>query len=60
MIATTDPLLKSAEDELEHHRKRLALVVAFIHDPTHDRDARIALAQLLGLPGPRTETRKDT
>jgi hypothetical protein len=60
MIAATDPALRAAEDELAVHRYRDALVASFIHDPTHDRDARIALARLLGLPGPRSETRKET
>ncbi|MFR9794176.1 hypothetical protein ACL07V_37075 [Streptomyces sp. MB22_4] len=46
------PLLATAEDDNAVLRSRLALAVAFIHDPTYDRDARNALAQHLGLPEP--------
>lgn len=45
-------LLSTAEDDNAVLRGRLALAVAFIHDPAFDRDARIALAQRLGLPEP--------
>ena len=46
-------LLATAEDDTAVLRGRIALTVAFIHDPTHNRDARIALARRLGLPEPR-------
>ena len=46
-------LLATAESDLAVLRARIALTVAFIHDPAVDRDARIALAQRLGLPEPR-------
>lgn len=45
-------LLATAENDLAILRARIALTVAFIHDPTHDRDARTALARTLGLPEP--------
>ena len=48
----TAALLKAAEDELKVLRQRLAETVAFIHDPTIDRDARLVLAQRLSLPEP--------
>jgi hypothetical protein len=44
--------LDAAEDDLALLRARLALVARFIHDPTHDRAAREALARELALPGP--------
>jgi hypothetical protein len=47
------PLLATAENDLAVLRARIALAVAWIHDPAVDRDARTALAQRLGLPGPR-------
>lgn len=47
-------LLATAENELAILRTRIALTVAFIHDPTHDRDARTALAKRLELPEPRS------
>ncbi|MGW8702856.1 hypothetical protein ACWGOK_39125 [Streptomyces eurythermus] len=47
--------LRAAEDELAKLRRLLALTVAFIHDPAHDRDARTALARRLGLPEPRPQ-----
>jgi len=50
-------LLATAENDLAILRARIALAVAFIHDPAHDRDARTALAQRLGLPEPRPEPR---
>ena len=46
-------LLTKAEDELKILRQRIAQAAAFIRDPAFDRDARIALAQRLGLPEPR-------
>ncbi|MFJ8727714.1 hypothetical protein [Streptomyces sp. NPDC093269] len=46
-------LLATAENDLAILRGRIALTVAFIHDPTHDHAARTALAQRLGLPEPR-------
>jgi hypothetical protein len=46
------PLLATAEDDNAVLRARVALAVAWIHDPAYDRDARIALAQALGLPQP--------
>ncbi|MFE7077253.1 hypothetical protein ACFU96_44930 [Streptomyces sp. NPDC057620] len=53
--ATSTPrLLRIAEDELQRLRGQLALVAAFIHDPTHDPSARHALARLLHLPRPAT------
>lgn len=45
-------LLATSEDDLAVLRARIALTAAFIHDPAVDRDARIALAQRLGLPEP--------
>lgn len=60
MQAATDPVLHDAEEELAVHRQRTALVVGFIHNSAFDRDARIALAQLLGLPQPGNDTRKDS
>jgi hypothetical protein len=50
-------LLATAEQDLAVLRGRLALTVAFIHDPTHDHTARRALAQALGLPEPSPEPR---
>lgn len=52
-------LLATAESDLAVLRSQIALTVAFIHDPAYDRDARIALAQRLGLPEP-TPTRGQT
>jgi hypothetical protein len=46
-------LLATAENDLAVLRARIALAVAYIHDPTIDRDARLILAQRLELPGPR-------
>jgi hypothetical protein len=46
-------LLATAEDDNAVLRGRLAVTVAFIHDPAFDRDTRTALAQALGLPEPR-------
>lgn len=46
-------LLATAEDDNAVLRSRIALAVAWIHDPAFDRDARIGLAQRLGLPEPR-------
>lgn len=48
-------LLATAENDTAVLRGRLAIAVAFIHDPALDRDARIALAQRLGLPEPTPE-----
>ncbi|GAA3807836.1 hypothetical protein ACFQ0G_53775 [Streptomyces chiangmaiensis] len=48
-------LLATAENDLAILRGRLALTVAFIHDPTHDHAARTALAKRLGLPEPAQE-----
>jgi hypothetical protein len=48
-------LLATAENDLAVLRSRIALTVAFIHDPTIDRDARTALAQRLQLPEPGPE-----
>lgn len=60
MQAAPHPDLKAAEDGLKVTRAQLDLVAGFIHDTAYDRDARVALAQILQLPGPRTtETRKD-
>lgn len=56
----TAELLRVAENELQKLRGLLAETVAFIHDPTHDRDARIALAQHLGLPEPRQPKTPET
>lgn len=52
------PLLATAENDLAVLRTRIALTVAYIHDPAVDRDARIALAQRLGLPEPTPEKTK--
>ena len=49
------PLLVTAENDLAVLRARIALAVAYIHDPAIDRDARIILAQRLGLPEPAQE-----
>jgi hypothetical protein len=46
-------LIATAENDLAVLRSQIALTVAWIHDPAYDRDARIALAQRLGLPEPR-------
>lgn len=45
-------LLATAENDLAVLRARIALTVAFIHDPAYDREARSALAKRLGLPEP--------
>ncbi len=45
-------LLDSAETELALLRARIALIAAFIHNPTYDHTARQALAETLGLPHP--------
>jgi hypothetical protein len=51
--ATNAPaLLRIAEDELQRLRGHMAVVAAFIHDPTHDLSARHALARRLQLPQP--------
>ena len=50
-------LLATAENDLAVLRARIALAVAFIHDPAVDRDARIALAQRLSLPEPSPAAR---
>ncbi|MEU5108188.1 hypothetical protein AB0H07_39025 [Streptomyces sp. NPDC021354] len=44
--------LRAAEDELQTLRGFKADVVAFIHMPAYDADARRALAERLGLPIP--------
>lgn len=49
-------LLATAENDLAVLRGRIAIVTAFIHDPTYDDTARRALAQALGLPQPTPET----
>jgi hypothetical protein len=49
-------LLATAENDLAVLRSRIALTVAFIHNPAHDRATREALAQTLGLPEPTPET----
>lgn len=46
------PLLATAENDLAVLRARIALTVAYIHDPTVDRNARITLANRLGLHEP--------
>ncbi|MCX5000930.1 hypothetical protein [Streptomyces longwoodensis] len=48
--------LDAAEDDLALLRGRLALTVAFIHNPAYDHTARTALARDLALPEPRQET----
>ncbi|MEU8469524.1 hypothetical protein AB0F30_16640 [Streptomyces sp. NPDC029006] len=48
-------LLNTAEDDNAVLRARLALTVAWIHNPAFPRDARLALAQALGLPEPAQE-----
>lgn len=48
-------LLATVEDDLAVLRGRIALTVAFIHDPAFNRDARVALARILGLPEPTPE-----
>ncbi|MGV9278121.1 hypothetical protein [Streptomyces griseosporeus] len=53
LCARHKDLLATAENDLAILRTKIALTVAFIHDPTHDRDARTALAQALELPEPR-------
>ncbi|WP_069874532.1 hypothetical protein [Streptomyces malaysiensis] len=57
----TDPIrdLRIAEDELQVLRGFKADVVAFIHEPAHDLEARRSLAERLGLHPPRT-ARKST
>jgi hypothetical protein len=45
-------LLATAENDLAVLRSRIALTVAFIHDPAYDDTARRALAKRLGLPEP--------
>lgn len=49
-----DDPLRTAEDDLKVYRERAAKVAAFINDPAYDLTARQALAERLGLPGPRT------
>lgn len=46
-------LIATAENDLALLRGRIALVAAFIHNPTHDHTTRQALAETLGLPHPR-------
>ena len=48
-------LLATAENDLAVLRSRIALVVGWIHDPAYDREARVALAQRLGLHEPTPE-----
>jgi hypothetical protein len=50
-------LLATAENDTAVLRGRIALTVAFIHNPAYDRDTRTALAQALGLPEPSPEPR---
>lgn len=47
--------LRAAEDDLARYRARMAKLTAWLNDPTHDRAAREALAQLLELPAPAPE-----
>lgn len=52
-------VLRAAEDELQRLRLALGTVAHFINNPTHDYDARAALAHDLQLPLPaqdRTST----
>lgn len=51
---TTDPLAV-AENELARLRALIAQVAAWINNPAHDRDARLALAHTLHLPAPAPE-----
>jgi hypothetical protein len=52
-LRTRNPdALDAAEDDLALLRARLTIVARFIHDPTHDREARQALARDLHIPGP--------
>lgn len=48
-------LLATAENDLAILRARIAVVTAFIHNPTYDDTARRALAQALQLPEPRPD-----
>ena len=45
-------VLRAAEDELQRLRSVLATAARFINNPTHDYDARAALARALQLPAP--------
>lgn len=51
-LAHRPDALDAAEDDLAILRGRLAIVTRFIHNPTHDHTARLALAQDLQLPAP--------
>ncbi|MFD7980275.1 hypothetical protein [Streptomyces sp. NPDC059071] len=55
LCARHTALLATAEDDLALLRGRLAIVTAWINDPTHDHAARTALADALGLPAPTQE-----
>ncbi|MFF6866712.1 hypothetical protein [Streptomyces ardesiacus] len=46
------PDLVSAENDLAVHRRRLAIVVRFIHNPAIAHDIRAGLARDLQLPEP--------
>ena len=55
LCARHTALLATAENDLALLRGRIAIVTAFIHNPTYDNTARHALAQALGLPQPTPE-----
>lgn len=54
-MADLPAALRAAEDELQHLRRTLAAVAAWIHNPAYDTSARTALAHTLGLPAPAPE-----
>lgn len=56
-LCTRHPDLLSAENDLALLRGRIAIVATFIHNPAYDDTARRALAQALGLPEPRKDSR---
>lgn len=51
-LRTRHPDLVSAENDLAVHRRRLATVVRFIHNPAIAHDIRAGLARDLQLPEP--------
>lgn len=51
-LCTRHPDLVSAENDLASHRRRLAIVVRFIHNPAIAHDIRLNLARDLQLPEP--------